>query len=176
MELRCALAKQIAQRPDIEPENDQRSIENFLRLVECCRRDGMFDDANRILTMIEAVPFSQYSPIAERIADQKNRIAIGDTSEVVVVEQPNAEPQPEPPPLWVRGINLATALFRWTAAGFPTRSADEIEERLAICQACPLFRDGVCTHQLCGCNVGDPEQLLNKLSLRTEKCPEGRWT
>lgn len=80
----------------------------------------------------------------------------------------------EQPSLMIRGWNFAAAMARWTLAGMPRRTQNEIDERLAICQACPFLQNDHCTK--CGCACVESNRLMNKLSLATEKCPEGKWS
>ena len=77
------------------------------------------------------------------------------------------------PPLWIRGVNFATALARWTVAGMPRRTQAEIDERLAICQSCPELVDNHCGK--CGCACVETNKVMNKLALSTEACPLGKW-
>ena len=77
------------------------------------------------------------------------------------------------PPLWIRGWNFANAMARHAASGFTRCSNTTIEERLAICQACPNLVDHHC--QLCGCACIADNQLMNKLALASETCPLGKW-
>ena len=84
-----------------------------------------------------------------------------------------AAPSPEPPSVFIRGWNFAAAMARWTLAGMPRRTQAEIDERLAICQACPFLQNDHCTQ--CGCACVEQNRLINKLALATEKCPERKW-
>lgn len=84
-----------------------------------------------------------------------------------------ATEQKQPPPLLIRGWNFAVAMTRWTLAGMPRRSQDEIEERLAICQGCEHLVDNQCNQ--CGCLCVESNHLINKLALTTERCPVGKW-
>ena len=77
------------------------------------------------------------------------------------------------PPLWIRGWNFANAMARHAASGFTRCSDSIIEERLAVCQACPQLVDHHC--QLCGCACIAENQLMNKLALASETCPLGKW-
>jgi hypothetical protein len=90
--------------------------------------------------------------------------------------EPAIDPPPNPtqPSLMIRGWNFAAAMARWTLAGMPRRTQAEIDERLAICQACPHLHNNHCTK--CGCACVEQNRLVNKLALATEKCPEGKWT
>lgn len=58
------------------------------------------------------------------------------------------------------------------------RTQEEIDARLKICAACPLFDGRICTHKRCGCNVSREETFFNKLAWTTESCPDNppRWT
>lgn len=77
------------------------------------------------------------------------------------------------PPLLIRGWNFATAMWRWTSAGFPMRTQQDIDTRLAICQGCEFFANNACSQ--CGCGCTEETRLINKLALSTEKCPVGKW-
>lgn len=77
------------------------------------------------------------------------------------------------PSLLIRGWNFARAMSRWTLAGMPRRTPEEIADRLAICQACEFLQNDHCSK--CGCACVEKNQLINKLALSTETCPEGRW-
>ncbi len=78
------------------------------------------------------------------------------------------------PSLLIRGWNFARAMSRWTLAGMPRRTPEEIGERLAICQSCEFLHNDHCAK--CGCACVEKNQLINKLALSTETCPEGRWS
>src|SRR3990167_1247138 len=71
-------------------------------------------------------------------------------------------PAPEPPPLLTRLAHFAVAAAAHAVKGNPTVTEEVMQERLAICRACPLFKvldpeknTGVCTHQSCGCTIQD---------------------
>jgi hypothetical protein len=81
---------------------------------------------------------------------------------------------PELPPITIRGWNFATAMWRWAASGFKMCTQEEIDERLAICQACAYLTPAN-TCQLCGCQCDEKNQLLNKLAIASEKCPIDLW-
>jgi hypothetical protein len=77
------------------------------------------------------------------------------------------------PPLHIRGWNFAGAMARWAGEGFQRRTQDEIDERLAICQACPHLVNDHCS--LCGCKCVATNQVVNKLALKGQECPIGKW-
>lgn len=85
-------------------------------------------------------------------------------------------------PGWARlGLNLVTALGKWEMAGRPTRTQQQIDKLLAICQACPFMgrrKNGETYCGKCGCPVSGQVTTRNKLFLATESCPLNppRWT
>lgn len=81
--------------------------------------------------------------------------------------------KPAMPSLIIRGWNFAAAMAKWTLAGMPMRTQEQIDERLAICQGCPNLQNGHCSQ--CGCACNESNQLINKLAIKTEKCPIGKW-
>lgn len=77
------------------------------------------------------------------------------------------DPLPDyPSPIEMAG-NLAAAVARWTAAGFPVAPRDVMIEREATCGDCDEMLNGRC--KLCGCDC------LKKAWLATERCPAGKW-
>lgn len=86
-------------------------------------------------------------------------------------------PKPTYPSLARQGVNFARALAKWAAEGAETRTAEEINELLVICQNCPSKaydpKGEAC--MLCGCPVKAAGAWRNKLAMKTEKCPKGHW-
>jgi hypothetical protein len=66
-------------------------------------------------------------------------------------------------------VRFGTAVARHVAAGCPKPPPEVIAERMAICKACPEWRDGKCG--LCGCG------LVAKTAWAREECPADppRW-
>jgi len=128
-------------------------------------------DPRQIAVILKSMDIVENELPAERLmrAGAKLSKMIKDGQSVHFEERPQAEI----PPLFIRGLNFAAALVRWTTAGMPRRTESEIEERLAICQACPHLVDHHCN--LCGCACVETDQLMNKLALATEACPLGKW-
>ena len=102
--------------------------------------------------------------------------------------QYNDLPRPDDPVIqrrfWHSVRAYAEACYEWYKAGKPSRSADEMAERFAICAQCPNFipidenrKRGRCA--VCGCYLGiNPHRFLegNKIAMKTQKCPEGKWS
>lgn len=89
---------------------------------------------------------------------------------------------PVPPSFAVRVANFTKAAIAHQLAGNPTCTQEQIDERLAVCQTCELFRRdtkrpeiGICTHKDCGCNVSRENVYLNKLAWADQECPIGKW-
>lgn len=88
-----------------------------------------------------------------------------------VLEHIGQKPKKSGPSIFERGFNFARAIANWAAGGFKTRTEEQINERLAICRACPELVNDHC--QKCGCACAEANRLINKLALATEKCPLG---
>lgn len=77
--------------------------------------------------------------------------------------------------------NFTFALARHLYKGMPTVTKKQLDERLKICQECPLFKKkdgmvgGVCSHESCGCTIQDEVVFLNKIAWKTESCPLDKW-
>lgn len=68
---------------------------------------------------------------------------------------------------------FAIAYANHYAAGKPKCSQAQIDERLAICEACEHLERGHC--KLCGCACKGNGKFVNKLAWRDQTCPDGRW-
>lgn len=81
------------------------------------------------------------------------------------------------PSLASQGIHFAGALVKWVASGRPTRSEEEINALLEICQGCEFYEPEKEVCLKCGCCNGKPDKgkWLNKVAWATEKCPVGKW-
>ncbi len=148
-------------------ENSVHSLSRVLEIIDCCRRTGRNERAIELLDHVASYSLGVMSPISDQVCQQRKLLASGEATGVV------AEYTIDMPPMIIRGINFAGAMFRWAASGLPRRSQAEIDERLAICQACPQLVDNHCN--LCGCACIETNQLMNKLALSTEQCPLGKW-
>lgn len=86
-------------------------------------------------------------------------------------------PSPQPPGLARQAFNYAKAAAAHVAAGRPICSDEQVAERFAICQACPLFRyisegRGKCAHSTCGCSLKAVGLTgRNKLRWADQVCP-----
>jgi hypothetical protein len=93
----------------------------------------------------------------------------------------NCNVQPDLAPAAERlGVTLANAyhyagaLLRWSAAGFPTRTPEEVETIVAVCQACDRYAGQRCRE--CGCRItAKGPAIRNKAAMATEACPLQKW-
>jgi len=72
-----------------------------------------------------------------------------------------------PPSLMQQGWNVAQALAAFTADGFKTVTAEQYEQRLAICDTCDRRSGTRCLQ--CGCG------LALKARGRAFQCPLKKW-
>lgn len=77
-----------------------------------------------------------------------------------------------------RLTNFSIALAKHVLHGLPAAPKEIIQQRFQICAECPLFNGNACTHEDCGCRVGDQEKFLNKLAWADQACPldPPKWT
>jgi hypothetical protein len=87
---------------------------------------------------------------------------------------PDYEAAPDPGLIRL-GLNLLTAIGKWTKAGKPVRSQQRVNELLAICKVCPYMstaKGGATYCGKCGCPINDGmDAMKNKLAMATEACP-----
>ena len=71
--------------------------------------------------------------------------------------------------------NYGMAIRRWVANGRPVRTEEEVQKIFdEHCKTCDMYLDGIC--RSCGCTVNSGDfPLTNKLKMKTEVCPMGRW-
>jgi hypothetical protein len=79
------------------------------------------------------------------------------------------------PSLAMRAFNFTVAAIAHVARGAPSCTQQQIDTRLAICRACPLFDGSICRHADCGCRIGQQRKFLNKLAWADQSCPLGKW-
>ncbi len=74
-----------------------------------------------------------------------------------------------------RIANYARALWKWTKAGFPTRTDEEVKAIHAQhCEPCEQYVEGRC--KKCGCRAVEKGMALtNKIKMATEACLEKKW-
>lgn len=168
--------------------DDGPGILQSLLAAEACRRQGEFELSGQILTAIGKCVFSVQQSVQTAIHCHKAKLKSKDASplpmeevtftiaaSVVISANPLTQKCAEPlPPLLIRGWNFARAMTRWAGSGFEMRTQEEINERLVICQACPHLVNDHCN--LCGCACVEKNQAMNKLALKTESCPIGKWS
>ena len=70
----------------------------------------------------------------------------------------------------------SVALAKWTAAGFPTRTDEEVEYIVWICEACDDYKADEQRCRICRCGVSTKGMaIFNKARLGTEHCDKAKW-
>lgn len=59
--------------------------------------------------------------------------------------------------------------------GLPKSSQEQINQRYAICIACEDFDKINSQCGICGCNISNKKQFLNKLAWSDQQCPQNKW-
>lgn len=60
-------------------------------------------------------------------------------------------------------------------AGFPKSSQKEIDRRWQICIYCDQFDRVNNQCGVCGCNLSNKKQFMNKLAWADQECPLEKW-
>lgn len=80
-----------------------------------------------------------------------------------------------PPSLIKQAAHYAEAVTRHVATGMQTRTDEEVINLLQICETCEHFSENRCT--ICGCRLNNSKNaFVNKLRMKSQSCPEGKWT
>jgi hypothetical protein len=76
-----------------------------------------------------------------------------------------------------RILNYAEAVAEWTAAGCPTRTAEDTETIFRIfCRPCFFHDKTKHACRECGCRITPTgTAIVNKIRMATQHCPIGRW-
>jgi len=69
------------------------------------------------------------------------------------------------------------AIRKWVASGMPSRTEEEIKQLFEDhCNVCDRYNKETHSCKSCGCHVNfSSEPLKNKLAMKTESCPLGRF-
>ena len=169
------VAKHVAQSAaDHIGKNEQRVIEALI-VADCCRKSKEFDLAKKILALIPEGMLADEKKKKKKQEIEKRTLEedvspLDDDHPIIRMQ---ATQHVTPPPLVVQGLNFAAAQARWMLAGCPIRTRVEIEQIVKVCKSCPHFENNACNK--CGCACTAHETILNKIYLKTEACPEGKW-
>lgn len=85
-------------------------------------------------------------------------------------------PHGEQPSAARRVVNFGVAAVRHFFSGNGTRSDQEIEQILEVCQTCPTnrFNGKYCESIECGCYLSK-KTYFSKIAWDSEHCPDGHW-
>lgn len=78
-----------------------------------------------------------------------------------------------------QAVSFVGATAAWIAAGMPRRTPGEISRLYLICLSCEHIRpagENAATCGLCNCHLTRDATIIGKLEMKTERCPDGRWT
>lgn len=79
------------------------------------------------------------------------------------------------PPILKQVKTYAKAVTRHITTGMETRTDEEVINLLQICEVCENYLDGRCA--ICGCRLSASKSAFsNKLRMKSQSCPLGRWT
>ena len=150
--------------------DDSVQIDHAIDIADCCRQAGQFEIAIAILDHTSTFVTAEHEPYKREIDAERRLVEQRSTHGNEFGE---FHATVEMPSVFIRGINFAGAMARWASTGFKLRSQVEIDERLAICQACPKLQGDTCS--VCGCNC-NANGVINKLALKGQACPLGKWS
>jgi hypothetical protein len=82
----------------------------------------------------------------------------------------------DPTPLEKAG-HYAKALLKWSAAGFPVRTDEDVAAIVVICRACEKWDCAKAACGVCGCGVSQSRwAVVNKARMGSEVCPLKKWS
>jgi len=80
------------------------------------------------------------------------------------------------PSLPTKVRHYTTAVYNWVKQGGESRTDEEVEELLKICEACSRYDSAKKACKVCGCKVKSGGRAIsNKLKMKSEHCPLGKW-
>ena len=59
--------------------------------------------------------------------------------------------------------------------GLPKSTQEQIDYRWKICKSCPEFDAQNSQCHICGCNLSNKKQFINKLAWADQECPMKYW-
>lgn len=75
----------------------------------------------------------------------------------------------------IRLKTFLKSLFWHINNGLPKSSQETINIRYNICLSCDKFDKQNNQCSVCGCNINNKRQFLNKLAWADQKCPLNKW-
>lgn len=71
--------------------------------------------------------------------------------------------------------NFLKSLFWHAYSGFPKSDQNLINERYNICLSCEMFDTKNSQCLICGCNISNRKEFMNKVAWRDQSCPKNKW-
>jgi|TARA_B100001094_G_scaffold164526_1_gene159268 uncharacterized paraquat-inducible protein A len=77
---------------------------------------------------------------------------------------------------WIKKVLRFFYAFFWHCIeGFPTCNTEEILERYNTCTNCEEFNKKKSICNICGCNLSNRKEFMNKLAWADQECPLKKW-
>ena len=86
--------------------------------------------------------------------------------------------QCRPKPSIVRqAVNYTKAIVQHIATGSQTRTDEEVNSLLEICEQCEHYNKDGKYCRICGCRCNaNKSAFTNKLRMKSQSCPKGKWS
>jgi hypothetical protein len=75
----------------------------------------------------------------------------------------------------LRLTTFIKSLIWHISLGMPKSSQETIDYRFNICQNCFEYDNKEKQCGICGCNINNKKQFLNKLAWKDQNCPINKW-
>lgn len=86
------------------------------------------------------------------------------------------EQKQDEPNLRKKIVHYVEAVIQHYATGAKTRTDEEVEQLLTICQQCEKYNAVREYCRVCGCKCNNLKNaFLNKLRMESQHCPEKKW-
>lgn len=73
-------------------------------------------------------------------------------------------------------LRYAAALTRWTAAGRPTRTDEEVAVIVKLCEDCKHYKSDEKRCKICGCKINTSMlPIINKSRMGNTHCDKKKW-
>jgi hypothetical protein len=151
-------------------------VRQFKAKAPC--EDNKFKEAPIKLPLADEVPGYPQCPFRYESSQEGLKCSI---TKLPVTEEIcnrcDAETREREATLGDKAKNYFGAVRRWVASGSPTRTEGEIRELFENhCQNCDRYDPVKHACKNCGCSIStDSSPLSNKLAMKTEHCPLGRF-
>lgn len=131
---------------------------------------GLLSSVNKkkakILVLLAAEEQNYRDKLHEFLKKNQEYTVLYDSGGVVILSGRDVDKK-APPGIGALAVNFVFAMARAASSGFETVGEEEFNKRVKECSVCSSRFNSVCGE--CGCPIE------RKASLKTEKCPLGKW-